>query len=403
MLAADRRLLRATVEQRRLEIKNVEIGHYVNNMDMITQQGALVGGFAMGALAAVGEMGPLGGPYTHLVYTNSLTASTCLNIASVIVCTFCSIAGPKMALLGPVGSPFEACRRLRAAHVISSALNVGGMATFFIALFDLGFYQLSKTGASSMAVQLIIGSAWITWTVIRLKRNFQFKTSEAGRKLDSEYRENAPEWSAEGAAMARFSSVASHNPLQESTGRISEMPAPARRELIAAKMAENQHLIVKAGIACKQGSSWMQTWKPCYFELSRDYLVYYESQDGAEKGRLTLYDEANAGSGAGPASYVKINFMEQVPANQAHNFQNAKFGLQVVVGDRIFNMDFATAQEQTEWAEAIGVCADEAESAAARRMGKGKGAARNAGPARASDGEEGQLQVAMQATQAAAI
>ena len=105
MLAADRRLLRATVEQRRLEIKNVEIGHYVSNMDMITQQGALVGGFAMGALAAVGEMGPLGGPYTHLVYTNSLTASTCLNIASVIVCTFCSIAGPKMALLGPEGQP----------------------------------------------------------------------------------------------------------------------------------------------------------------------------------------------------------------------------------------------------------------------------------------------------------
>ena len=42
MIAADRRLLQASIKQRRLEIKDREIGHYLNNMNMIATQGALV-------------------------------------------------------------------------------------------------------------------------------------------------------------------------------------------------------------------------------------------------------------------------------------------------------------------------------------------------------------------------
>jgi ubiquitin len=96
MIAADRRLLQASIKQRRLEIKDREIGHYLNNMNMIATQGALVAGFAFGALSGVSspeedeEGDGINIEYLHhFIFVNSLTLSVTANLASVIVCTLC--------------------------------------------------------------------------------------------------------------------------------------------------------------------------------------------------------------------------------------------------------------------------------------------------------------------------
>ena len=56
--------------------------------------------------------------------------------------------------------------------------------------------------------------------------------------------------------------------------------------------------LVKSGIATKEGS-WYKNWKPRYFELYRDFIVYYESKDGVEKGKLALYADAANEDGGG--------------------------------------------------------------------------------------------------------
>jgi hypothetical protein len=338
MLAADRRLLRASVEQRRLEIKNIEIGHYTSNLDMITQQGALVGGFSMGALAGVGgESSPW-----HTIYCQSLTASVCFNIASVIICTFCSISGPKMALLGPEGSPFEACRKLRTAHLIASALNTGGMATFFIALLDMGFYLFNRGSSFSMAIQLAFGTSFVVYTVFRLKENFSFVPN---KDLETDYRDNAPDWTTQGKNQAAFKGAPTIEHENEMRTLHGDQKAMA---------------VIKAGF---HRIKLKNKWKVKYFELYRDFLVYYESQDGIMSAKLNLYGETQHDA------YVGVLFPADLKPSDRSHYKTATFGLECLIGATKLRFDFATKQEQSDWAEAIHYCAEEAGHAASLRAG----------------------------------
>lgn len=361
MLAADRRLLQATVEQKRLEIKNIEIGHYTSNLDMITQQGALVGGFSLGALAGVDNASS---PW-HFIYTQSLTASVCLNIASVIICTFCSISGPKMALLGPEGSPFVACKKLKASHELASKLNIGGMATFFIALLDMGFYLFKREASTSMMVQLVAATLFTMWTVMRIRKDFAFAPNT---DLDHDYRENAPEWTTEGKAREAFngaSTLGDKNPLHE-------QPKVKSRDLIKAGM-----------LSIKEGK--LSKWKVKYVEVYRDFLAEYECQNGDVIGTFKLHpaddakhDAKGYGAPGSEDAYVHTHLPKFLGSSDSSFFKSATFGLQVQIGTDILRFDFATEQDQSDWSSAILYCADEAEQAAELRREKKKGKGKRA-------------------------
>jgi ubiquitin len=186
MIAADRRLLQASIKQRRLEIKDREIGHYLNNMNMIATQGALVAGFSFGALSGVAspEEDDHAALVHHFVFVNSLMLSVTCGIASVIVTTLCSILGAKMALLGPEGSTFDACEKLKQEHKLASTLNLSCLTSFFVACLDLGFLLFQVHDAAAVFGQVAVAMICIFFTYRWCQRSFAFDQQHDGLKGD---------------------------------------------------------------------------------------------------------------------------------------------------------------------------------------------------------------------------
>jgi ubiquitin len=431
MIAADRRLLQASIKQRRLEIKDREIGHYLNNMNMVATQGALVAGFSFGALSGVSPPEDSDSPTTymhHFVFVNSLTASVTCNLASVIVCTLCSILGPKMALLGPEGSTFDACERLKQEHKLASSLNIAGLASFFIACLDIGFLLFPLHDAIAVFSQVAISMVCICYEYRRIKLSFKFDEQHDGLQGDGnssfDPKDEKSKWvdtrdkKDAGAGAASDGSAKPKNKRQSiamianSMRQSIKQPAGggvlkaggsssdqsngegdrggangAQRGVQLANTSSaddsrDARRLVKSGIATKEGS-WYKNWKPRYFELYRDFIVYYESKDGVEKGKLALYADAASEDGGGKqqrgswtaaskeqetySDFVMVTPTSHLNEKSFKEYKSRKTCIQIRVGDKYLYMELLSVQERDSWSDAIMKCAAAAKAAAEQR------------------------------------
>ena len=105
MLAADKLLLRSTVKQRTIELREKELNLFNSNFSAVATQAALLAGFSMAFL----EMSV----HLHALHFNPLakgllhlfsTVCICANIFVVSIITFVSVWGSGKALRGKDGS-----------------------------------------------------------------------------------------------------------------------------------------------------------------------------------------------------------------------------------------------------------------------------------------------------------
>jgi hypothetical protein len=424
MLAADRRLLGARVKQRRLEIKTKEIGFYVASFNMIATQGAVLAGFSFGAFSRsdwnVLQVGH------RVTFANCCAASMSLNLAAVIFSTFASVLGPKMALLGKQGSTFRACDLLRKYHTWVTKLHIAGLFFFFLSCLDYGFLLFDNNSeATALCSQLIVAVVGIFWFMTHMFTEFDFVEEDFE---DEDYIEFQKAKAAEVAVQERSKGPGSgraigrdnvpdldssfdskdqtHSKFKKlrafASGTADAVAEQFRPQTVEVNEVEDigifasgdSRRLVKAGIATKQGRSigrgMRKNWQARYFELYRDWLVYYESKDGPEKGRMCLYDSAteaelraNRGSGAMTGSLrgsgVSSSFsftgisktkefaMEITPTPELEDSSLKEYkvmpnGLQIKSPFDCIYMDFQSEDDRDDWAEAIRSCAENAKS-----------------------------------------
>ena len=105
MLAADKLLLRSTVKQRTIELREKELNLFNSNFSAVATQAALLAGFSMAFLEMSVHLhalhfNPLAKGLLHLFSTICI----CANIFVVSIITFVSVWGSGKALRGKDGS-----------------------------------------------------------------------------------------------------------------------------------------------------------------------------------------------------------------------------------------------------------------------------------------------------------
>jgi hypothetical protein len=160
--------------------------------------------------------------------------------------------------------------------------------------------------------------------------------------------------------------------------------AKLRLSAIAQERAEEQEqstFLVKSGIATKQGH-WRKSWKPRYFELYRDYIVYYASKGGEQKGRMAFHADDSIDTATGQLSVVLAKDMSSKELQAKPNCIQIVFGdgpsdhgtsAAAVAGaspqaSKLLLVDLLSERERDEWVAAIRTCAEHAEYAMRARV-----------------------------------
>jgi hypothetical protein len=326
-----------------------------------------------------------------------------------------------MALLGPEGSTFDACERLKQEHKLASSLNITGLVSFFVACLDIGFLLFPIHDAVAVFVQVAISMICIVVTYKRIQRSFKFDEQHDGLSGDGttsfDPTDEKSKWvdtretgdqnkgkpnrrtSLMGKAMdavgdatrtgASTRNVASKTTKASRSASESQVDAASQRSnggrFSAPDNGSDARRLVKSGIATKEGS-WYKNWKPRYFELYRDFIVYYESKDGLEKGKVALYDtsvdQKNSGhkgrdhgsfvttSTEGYTEFVCVTPTSRLSDKHFKEYKSRKTCLQIRVDNKFLYMEFITVKERDEWADAITKCAVAAKNAAQQRANK---------------------------------
>ena len=107
-------------------------------------QAAVLAGFSFGAFGR-SDFNQLRTGH-RVVFANYCAASMSFNLAAVIISTFCSVLGPKMALLGGKGSTFRACDLL---HHASFATPLAGLIVRYFRILHRG-RSLGQTPGSAI-------------------------------------------------------------------------------------------------------------------------------------------------------------------------------------------------------------------------------------------------------------
>ena len=105
MLAADKLLLRSTVKQRTIELREKELNLFNSNFSAVATQAALLAGFSMAFLEmSVHLHGVHFNPVAKALLHLFSTICICANVFVVSVITFVSVWGSGKALRGKDGS-----------------------------------------------------------------------------------------------------------------------------------------------------------------------------------------------------------------------------------------------------------------------------------------------------------
>lgn len=172
MLAADKLLLRSTVKQKTIELREKELNLFNANFSAVATQAALLAGFSMAFL----EMSVhLHGEHHNYVAKAALhlfsTICICANVFTVSVITFVSVWGSGKALRGKDGSMDEAVDGMHAERAFIFACFGVGLINTLLALMSAAWILMTF----EVALVATLGISWSIYIIIRQARRIYSK------------------------------------------------------------------------------------------------------------------------------------------------------------------------------------------------------------------------------------
>jgi len=170
MLAADKLLLRSTVKQRAIQLREKELTLFNDNFNAVGTQSAVLAGFAMTSFAEIDL--PHNAFYAQTACLHlCVTISICSNLLCTATTTFVSVWGSGKALRGKDGSMDKAVDGMHnERNFIFSCFGVG-LITTLLALMSAAWILMTL----EVAFVATLGIAWCIFIIIRQARRIYGK------------------------------------------------------------------------------------------------------------------------------------------------------------------------------------------------------------------------------------
>jgi len=182
MLAADKLLLRSTVKQRTIELREKELNLFNSNFSAVATQAALLAGFSMAFLEMSVHLhglhfNPLAKGLLHLFATICI----CCNIFVVSIITFVSVWGSGKALRGKDGSMSKVVEGMNKERwLIFNTFGVGLIAQLISVACSTWLLMQREVALVSTVFLLATCYALIS-NAIRIFKKFELQAGEIVR------------------------------------------------------------------------------------------------------------------------------------------------------------------------------------------------------------------------------
>jgi len=172
MLAADKLLLRSTVKQRAIQLREKELSLFNDNFNAVGTQSAVLAGFAMTSFAEIDL--PHNAFYAQKACLHLfVTTSICANLLCTASTTFVSVWGSGKALRGKDGSMDQAVDGMHAERAFIFSCFGVGLITTLMALMSAAWILMTFEVA-------MVASAGISWAIFIIVRQASRLSSKFG-------------------------------------------------------------------------------------------------------------------------------------------------------------------------------------------------------------------------------
>jgi len=170
MLAADKLLLRSTVKQRAIQLREKELTLFNDNFNAVGTQSAVLAGFAMTSFAEIDL--PHNAFYAQKACLHLfVTISICANLMCTASTTFVSVWGSGKALRGKDGSMDVAVDGMYHERGFIFACFGVGLVTTLLALMSAAWILMTL----EVAVVATCGISWSLFIIARQARRIHVK------------------------------------------------------------------------------------------------------------------------------------------------------------------------------------------------------------------------------------
>mmetsp|Transcript_76076 Transcript_76076/g.150764 ORF Transcript_76076/g.150764 Transcript_76076/m.150764 type:complete len:228 (-) Transcript_76076:537-1220(-) len=162
MLAADKLLLRSTVKQRAIQLREKELSLFNDNFNAVGTQSAVLAGFAMTSFAEIDL--PHNAFYAQKACLHlCVTISICSNLLCTASTTFVSVWGSGKALRGKDGSMDKAVDGMHDERAFIFSCFGVGLITTLLALMSASWILMT----AEVAIVATMGISWCIFIIIR--------------------------------------------------------------------------------------------------------------------------------------------------------------------------------------------------------------------------------------------
>ncbi|KAL1518843.1 hypothetical protein AB1Y20_015362 [Prymnesium parvum] len=185
MLAADKLLLRSTVKQRTIELREKELNLFNSNFSAVATQAALLAGFSMAFLEMSVHLhalhfNPLAKALLHLFST----VCVCANIFVVSIITFVSVWGSGKALRGRDGSMSMVVEGMNKERWLIFYTFGIGLLSLLIAV-ACSTWLLMQREVALLATMMLLATCYaLVSNAIRIFKKFELQAGEVVRFND---------------------------------------------------------------------------------------------------------------------------------------------------------------------------------------------------------------------------
>mmetsp|Transcript_12926 Transcript_12926/g.30797 ORF Transcript_12926/g.30797 Transcript_12926/m.30797 type:complete len:215 (-) Transcript_12926:94-738(-) len=185
MLAADKLLLRSTVKQRTIELREKELNLFNSNFSAVATQAALLAGFSMAFLEMSVHLhalhfNPLAKALLHLFST----VCVCANIFVVSIITFVSVWGSGRALRGRDGSMSMVVEGMNKERWLIFYTFGIGLLSLLIAV-ACSTWLLMQREVALLATMMLLATCYaLVSNAIRIFKKFELQAGEVVRFND---------------------------------------------------------------------------------------------------------------------------------------------------------------------------------------------------------------------------
>jgi len=182
MLAADKLLLRSTIKQKTIELREKELNLFNSNFSAVATQAALLAGFSMAFLEMSVHLhglhfNPLAKALLHIFSTICI----CANVFVVSVITFVSVWGSGKALRGKDGSMGKVVEGMNTERwAIFRAFGVG-LLSLLIAVACSTWLLMQPEIALLATIMLLATFAALISSAMRIFKKFELQSGELVR------------------------------------------------------------------------------------------------------------------------------------------------------------------------------------------------------------------------------